>query len=220
MEDVLRKIKKALNLAHNNSNSEESQAALLLAQKLMLKHGLTASDIPNEKPKEKNVKRAHIRSSRIEWWYTKLSIIVANNFRCEHFYASGRYIGFLGLEDDVEIASEVFKFAQEAIRYHSSAYLKHKSFHRSRAEAIAIKNDYILGYLSGLREKFKEQVKSECLELVLVKDDAVIKAAEAAKFKEVEAKPVVIAGDYAARQQGYQDGKKFTKPNGPMIETK
>ncbi|ETT45241.1 hypothetical protein C162_21933 [Paenibacillus sp. FSL R7-269] len=184
MDSAIRKIQKALKLADRNSNAEEAQAAILLAQRLMAKHGLSASDIGSDEQKQPEAQEGKIRKSRIEWWHRKLLNIVADNFRCFSFYASGSYIGFLGLPEDVEIAKEVYVFAEDALRYHSSEFLKTRvNYFGSRKRTNALKNDYITGFLQGLREKFKEQVETESLALVLVKHEVVVQANDEANWK-------------------------------------
>ncbi|AIQ26943.1 hypothetical protein P40081_01010 [Paenibacillus sp. FSL P4-0081] len=218
MDSAIRKIQKALKLADDNSNAEEAQNAILLAQRLMAKHGLTASDIGSPEQKQPEALEGKIRKSRIEWWHRKLLGVVADNFRCYSFFAKGSYIGFLGLPEDVEIAKEVYVFAEDAIRHHSSEYLKTRNYYfGSRRQTNMLKNDYITGFIQGLREKFKEQVEVECLSLVLVKHDAVVEYYDKAKWKTGKPTNMSTLGDSAARAQGYKDGKNFNNPVGKMI---
>ncbi|MEK4062178.1 MULTISPECIES: DUF2786 domain-containing protein [unclassified Paenibacillus] len=218
MDSAIRKIQKALKLANGNSNADEAQAAILLAQRLMAKHGLTASDIGSTEQKQPEALEGKIRRNRIEWWHRKLTLIVADNFRCYSFYANGSYVGFLGLPEDVEIAKEIYLFAENAIKHHSSEYLKSRRYYfGSRRQTNMLKNDYITGFLEGLREKFKEQIESECLSLVLVKHDAVVQYHEKANWKTGKPINVSALGDSAAHAQGYKDGRDFNNPVGKMI---
>lgn len=218
MDSAIRKIQKALKLANGNTNAEEAQNAILLAQRLMAKHGLTAQDISFQEDATPEARRATLRKNRIEWWHRDLILIVSNNFRCYCFFSSGYYVGFLGLPEDVDIALEVYGFAESAIKHNSSLYLKnHSSYSKSRKYSNSLKNDYISGFLQGLRDKFKEQIESESLALVLVKHDVVVKAHDDAKFKTAKVMQVNRLGDSEAQQQGYADGKGFNNPVGKMI---
>ncbi|MEK4983641.1 DUF2786 domain-containing protein [Bacillus sp. FSL K6-6540] len=217
MENVLRKIKKSLALAHNNPNPDEAHTAMLMAQRLMAKHNLTASDIPGDAPAKK-VDKVKICRNQVKWWERKLAQIIDENFRTNSFYSNGAYIGFIGLETDVKIAEEVFRFASESISYHASAYLKNNPERRSRAYAIAVKNDYITGYLSGLREKFRKQVESECLAVVLVKDALVVQATEEMNLKKGDLIRRGTANDSDALRQGYEDGLSFQQMSGTLKE--
>lgn len=216
MDDIIQKIKKALALAHGNSNAEEAHTAILLVQRLMVKHNLSMSDIPLDKQKEKKTGRGYMNMGRVEWWQRRLSVIVADNFRCHSFYNSGNYVGFIGLEEDAKIAIEIFRFASEAIKFHSAKYLRENKERRSRKYAIAIKNDYIKGFLNGLKDKFKEQVESESLAIVLVKDAIVVRAVEDMKLKKGSPIRNTTANDGEALRQGYRDGKRFEKPVGQI----
>jgi hypothetical protein len=217
MEIILRKIKKALALAHNNPNPDEAHTAMLLAQRLMAKHNLTISDLPEDGPAKK-VDKVKIWRTQVKWWERKLAQIVDMNFRTNSFYSRGTYIGFIGLEADVKIAEEVFRFASESIAYHASTYLKNNPEPRSRRYALAVKNDYITGYLSGLSEKFQKQVESESLALVLVKDALVVQATEEMKLKKGTAIRRGTANDADALQQGYKDGLSFQQMSGSIKE--
>ncbi|MEK3945009.1 DUF2786 domain-containing protein [Paenibacillus sp. FSL H3-0310] len=217
MDSAIRKIQKALKLADGNANAEESQNAILLAQRLMAKHGLTAQDVGSQEEKAPEARKGSIRKSRVEWWHRILNSIIADNFRCFGFFTSGRNIGFLGLPEDVDIAIEVYGFAENAIRHHASEYLKYYCYSSSRRVSNGIKNDYITGFLQGLREKLKEQVAAECYSLVLVKHEVVVKAHDDAGWKTGKPVQMNLAGDSEARMQGYIDGKEFNNPVGKMI---
>lgn len=212
MEDVIRKIQKALALAHDKSSEKESQSAMLLAQRLMLKHNLSMSDISIQQTNEKNTRTGFIRLNRIEWWQRGLAAIIADNFKSYFFFSHGSHIGFLGLEEDVTIATELFEFGCKMIKYHASRYLSSRQEWRSRKYANALKNDYINGFLSGLNDKFKEQVEKESFALVLIKDEIVVQAYEDMKLKKGKPWQRSTAQDEDAVKQGYIDGKNFRKP--------
>ncbi|MEE4578793.1 DUF2786 domain-containing protein [Paenibacillus polymyxa] len=216
MQDAIRKIQKAFKLAENNGNAEEAQAAMLLAQRLILKHGLTTADVRPEQDAVPEATQKSIRKVRVQWWEKQLAWIVADNFRCYSYTQRGYAIGFLGLPDDVSIAVEVQQFAESAIRYHSSNYLK-DNYSPSRRVSNAIKNDYITGFLQGLQEKFKEQIARESLALVLVRHEVVESAYESASWKKPKPTTINRMGDIEAMAQGYEDGRNFNNPVGKMI---
>ena len=72
-----------------------------------------------------------------------------------------------------------------------------------------IKNDYITGFLRGLRDKYKEQVESKGYALVLVKDDVVVKAVEKKKLKKRLKDNLVSSGLPGPFEAGYKDGRSF-----------
>ncbi len=211
-EKVLDKIRKVLAMT-KSSYREEAEAALLKAQELMAQHGLTMAEveIEREDKNEKQVTDTCISQKRRNAWYEKtLANIIGNNFRCGSYTTLGRGIYFIGLKEDVEIAREVFHYALTAMLYLADEYVKcHKDVNWMRFDARGIKNDYITGFLSGLRDKYREQVESKGYALILVKDALVVKAMEKKKLKKRRDNNHVTSGSSLAFDAGYEDGRSF-----------
>lgn len=213
-EKVLKKIQKALALSKNNPSAEESQTALLKAQELMAKHNLSFGDVEigNKSQNKDVIKGFGTEFTKLQWWMKELAGIIGDNFRCYN-YLNCRYgkrrITFMGLKEDVELCTEIYKFAVEAIKTHSKAFLKRYKVSGDRARTNAIKNDYIYGYLSGMREKFKEQVEKNDWGLVLVKDALVVQKYNEMNLEKSEASKIKTAGSNKAHEEGYKDGKNF-----------
>ena len=213
-ESVLNKVKKLLSLANNNSCIEEAENSMLKAQELLAKYSLTMQDLVEEK--EDNVSKILIdESQRVVWWKGTLAMIIADNFRCVA-YKSRSGIHLIGLEEDIAIATEVYNYAVRIIDVQSKKFAKNHSY--LAGTATQIKNDFITGFLNGLRDKFKEQVKSQNYGLVLIKSNAVIKAVEEMKFRKAQRSKVSMGGDISARQAGYQQGKNFGNPSTKQIK--
>lgn len=214
MDSVIGKIQKALALANdNNTQAEESDTAMLMAQRLMAKYNISMSDIEVEEEKKDVVEGDGTEYTRLQWWMKDLSSIIGENFRCYNYMRTSRgkrKIVFLGLEQDVQICKTVYDFALNAIKFHSDKYVKSKGIKGDRGHTIAVKNDYIAGYLEGLREKFREQVEQEGWGLILVKDNEVIERFEDMGVKNETGGTRSTGGDQEAREKGYQDGKKFS----------
>lgn len=213
--EIIEKIKKVLAMT-DSPYPEESQAAMLKAQELMIKNGLSISDIEDAgKPKQKEVvdEIAH-ESRRIIWWKITLSSIIGNNFRC-HPYCGYCGVFFIGIKEDVEIAKNVYAYAVIVIEQLSKEYAKANKI--PGVDSRRIKNTYIFGFLDGLRDRFAEQVNSECFALILVKDDAVIEAVENKDLSKGRKRKVFVYRDQNAAAVGYRDGKSFN-PNKKMIQ--
>lgn len=274
-EKVIEKIKKMLmTTTENGASEEEAQAFMLRAQKLMVKHGLSMSDIETEGQSDKEVvEEPGSDYERRVWWKGSLANIIAENFRCYTFftnYGNGvMRVKFLGLKEDVEIAIEVFKYASEIIPYHAKKYVnKRKKELEQKAgvnfkkdfktteeiiewalkrnhltqgqlssleyaygkdekifkmrlimrikdnmgitvDGTALRNDYIAGFLSGLADKFKEQVESNEWGLILVKDADVQQAYDNLNLRTTRATSAKALGDQHARASGYKQGKAF-----------
>ncbi|TEB15149.1 hypothetical protein Psfp_02325 [Pelotomaculum sp. FP] len=206
-ERIIEKIRKLLSLTKSNYR-EEAEAALLKAQELMAQHGLTMTEVGSQKDKgeDKQVVDTCISEKHRNTWYEKrLSAIIGENFRCHPYVTLGRGIYFIGLKDDVEIAKEVFLYALATMVHLASEYAK-----RWRASGLrGIKNDYMKGFLNGLRDKFKKQVESKDYALVLVKDALVVKAVEDKKLKKARVSRIATGESASAWQAGYFDGRNF-----------
>ncbi len=75
-----------------------------------------------------------------------------------------------------------------------------------------VKQDYILGFLSGLKSKFDEQIKSnESYAIVVVTPKEVKDEFQKLKLKNVQfSNSVQCHGSQQARQAGYNDGRNFS----------
>lgn len=218
-EHILRKIKKALILAKNNSFVHESQTALLLAQKLMLEHGITATEVKEMQVDKKEVLHSDITPfGRTPWWKKSLGSIIAENFRCSIYIQrvgkKNRLI-FLGLQEDVEIASEVYRYAEASLQYHAWEYCRSiKNRIKTRKVHNRYRNKFILGYLTGLRSKFKEQVQRHGWGLVLMKDALIIAEEEKMNMPIKKSKSPALSRSEDAFQKGFVKGRRFEKPTG------
>ncbi|WP_031516812.1 DUF2786 domain-containing protein [Desulfofalx alkaliphila] len=208
-EKILNKIRKVLALT-KSTYQEEAHTALLKAQELMAQHGLTMAEVEatQEKCEDKQVVDTCVAEKRRNYWYEKnLSKIIGDNFRCHCYVSPGRGIYFIGLKEDVEIATEVYHYALNTMLYLSTDYVK-----RYQEQTISnqrLKNDYYIGFLKGLGDKFKAQVETKGYALVLVKDALVIQAVNDKKLTKGQSSKIVIGGSSDARDAGYRDGRSF-----------
>ncbi|GED69412.1 hypothetical protein BRE01_31140 [Brevibacillus reuszeri] len=214
-ENILRKVRKALALASNNPSEQEAQSAMLMAQRVLAEHGLSIQDVQeSENEQEKNVIHEHATEyGKTIWWKKRLSAIVAENFRCFSYInkrSNASQIRFVGLDSDVSLAIEIFKFACETIQYHLSKYrqeLKESGYRK--VEVTYMGNDYLKGYLRGLDQKFKEQVEKNNWGLVLVKDALVVQEHESMNLKKSKPTGASFGGNNGAYERGFTDGKSF-----------
>lgn len=214
-ENILRKVRKALALANNNPSEQEAQSAMLMAQRVLAEHGLSIQDVEEPEDKQdKNVVHEHATEyGRTIWWKKHLSATVAENFRCFSYINTRRgasQIRFVGLDSDVSLAIEIFKFACEAIQYHLSKYrqdIKESGYWKK--EITYMVNDYLRGYLHGLDQKFKEQVAKNNWGLVLVKDALVVQERESMNMKKGKPTGASFGGNHGAYERGFTDGKSF-----------
>lgn len=214
-EKIIEKIRKTLNLANNNSNEHEAKLAILKAQEIMAQYNITMKDVELRKEIEKKnaiEMDATEASGRTPWWVKSLAPVIADNFKC-HPYISKGYgttkIVFIGLEEDVAIAVEVYKYAIEAIYKYATSYIQ--KLYREKKQSKGMRNEFITGFIHGLKEAFKKQVECNNYAMVLVKDPVVVQAVQAKNlvmYKPTGIKPK-FSGSEEARVKGFEKGKEF-----------
>lgn len=223
-EKLLLKIKNLFNLAKDNSNRNEAENALLMAQKLMAQNNIEHVDIEGmAKPKE--VLRENITEiAKLSWWEKRLGMVIARNFRCEMFttpyYKKGSTVTFVGLRNDVELAKTVYNFARMAIARDSASFMKNHNKNKitiGSNNSAGVKNEFITGWISGLDEKYKQQVDKNGWGLVLVKDPAVQQYMKKIKLVAGAKSNIQRANNSGAYSSGYKSGNAFSSPRG-MIE--
>lgn len=213
-KEALEKIKKCLSLS-DSENLNESQSAMLMAQRLMLKYSISHNSLNEKEIEIKRVKNITIifGKKRLMWYEKALGNIVGENFKVVSYSSGGRENGkslhLMGLEEDVEIAQEVFSFALDSMKELGNRYIK--TYNIPSSSRSNYRNDFYRGYISGLDSAFKRQVTEEGWGLVLVKDAIVIKEEENLGLRSVKSYgiPPKFAGSKKAYNEGYTEGEKL-----------
>ncbi|HEP2968741.1 TPA: DUF2786 domain-containing protein [Streptococcus pyogenes] len=158
---VISKIQNLLELAYDAPDDEEGQTALLMAQKLMVKHNLSMNDITTTQTKNKIGETVGTWEYRIPWWQEKLAAILGENFRCKtmrrRVVDEGiTQIIFFGYDTDTELCTKVYEGAILYLKYR----LKRLFPTIPKARWKDYKKSYLLGFLAGLDERFRKQAQS------------------------------------------------------------
>lgn len=160
LNKIIAKIQGLLKLAQDNPDDEEGQTALLMAQRLLLKYNLSMETVQDRSNKDKDVIKESMteKVSRMPWWKMKLHAILATNFRCKsirtrNFVSRKTYLRFVGYEADVKFAAEIYEATLMYLDYRLKRI-------REQHMGVEYKNSYLLGFLSGIEERFKKQVES------------------------------------------------------------
>lgn len=219
INSIKEKIRKLLNLSGDNPSDAESFSALQKAQELMAMYKIERGDISDEEQKKCVKKKTMLsygtRSS--DHYIADLAEIIADNFCCIYYMSTVRgsrthTICFMGMEDDVEIATEVLYVANRYIvqgynrvykdlsREYGADYVPAKYFNPA-------KTGYIKGYLKGLKLALESQKeKNQEWGLVLVVPQ------EAKNFfdslNHVSYNPTCHT-DHTYFNQGFNDGTQF-----------
>ena len=169
-DKIIEKIKNLMELAQDNPSDEEGQTALLMAQRLMLKHDVSLSQVELHQKEEKFETGEAVgkSASLIRWWEKDMSVVISSNFRCYVGQERDRrtktsYLMFFGEKRDAEMAAKVYDAALIYLRYRID---------RLPDKRPAYKNSYIRGFILSLGERFKKQVEEYGL-MVLPKKEVI-----------------------------------------------
>lgn len=187
-DKIIEKIQNLLSLAEDGGDDEESQTALLMAQKLMLKHKIQQDEIKPNSGQEIVTKSLSIYK-RLFWWEKMLATVVASNFRVMMYVQSNKFphqssrlskLVFMGLTEDVDFALDVYHLAETAMKHHAKNHLQ--TFNdKTLFSAAETRKAYYRGFIDGLDAKYEAQKdalikESSQYELVIQVPDSVTKA--------------------------------------------
>lgn len=217
MIDYKEKIRKLLALSESPVEAE-AKAALLKARQLMAEHKLTERECREaEKQAVKDVLTDITCSKRREPWIIALSATIGENYCCKGYRKRYRgqqtqRVGFIGLEDDVEICITVFKYAVDCIRAGvkniKKEYADYTAYYSKFIKQEC--DSYGYGFVRGIDVAFVRQGEENREEwgLVLVMSKEVTEAAQKLGNEQFKSR----AEDNllpTAYRRGYTDGKEF-----------
>lgn len=226
-EAIIRKVKGLLAIANDNKDDEESQSAFIMAQKLMMKHNISSSEISSGSNESAEVLdgKATVHK-KLFWWESQLAGIIGKNFRVKYYINSKvlsgdkkkkRAIIFMGFKQDVELAREMYVLAYDALTSYSKQFVEdwyndNQDVQRHASFTSNVKNSYIRGFLSGMETKFEEQVKEMEQEyglILLVPKEVNEKYEEMFKGAKSLSVRIPAVGESQAYQKGYNQGNKI-----------
>lgn len=220
-EKIINKVKNLLALAADGNNDDESQTAFALAQKMMLKNRLTMADVQSESDDPKHIGYGQATSfKRLIWWEKQLAAIISKNFRVEFIINSRLEVGdrtrksaikFLGFDEDVELAKEMFYLAYDAFNLYSKRFTKAISKDDMKQAGLSkhdLTKNYQLGFIYGLADKFDSQVEhmSDSMALMVQTPTAVTEYLNKLDLKTDKPRPVHYYHNTAAMDKGYSEG--------------
>lgn len=204
MNKIADKIQKLLNLAGNNPNEEEAQAALLKAQKLMAQYNVDIESLGDGKKELKcSLELTKIKANPRD---NQVQVIIANAFACKPIISCGRHLMFFGREDNAKAAKSCMEFIHKTMERGIRRICREYGLESSERGASAIYNGYAKGFIEGLRDTVGAQTVA--LAIVVPED---VKEAFAKKFPNVgqyKSKSTTWDPSYMnAYHQGKQDGR-------------
>jgi hypothetical protein len=208
------RIRKLLNLAGGNPNENEAEVAILKAQELLLKYKIEESELEDGKAPELNIVKLRCEKDANTAWEMEIATILEANFGVILYYMTGhgrKVPVFFGEDDKAQACKDLYEFIAPWLNKRACNYA---TMMRNKHGVVkGVKQDFIIGFLRGLREKFKEQTASnESYALVVVVSKEVREEYEdfSKGFGKVSMPSMVVHGSREAREAGYQEGKNFS----------
>ena len=218
---AIEKINKLLALSAS-SNPNEATNALVMARKLMAQFKLSEKDLDVAKPnKLKTLYYDELTfSGRRNMWMLSLGRVVANYHCCgvvrgTQGKSTVGKIGFVGLDDDPDLAHVIFHYAVDHIRKKEFAMRRGMYAEKCYSEPYinAQVKEYITnygeGFSKGLKQKYLEQNAETCEEtaLVLVQPKQVTDYLSG--ISKTKIKFAAVSSSRRAHEDGYSAGYSF-----------
>ena len=206
-EDALNLVQKLFNLGdkERNNSDQEAEAAILKAQKLMVKYDISLEEVQEEKGPEYS---EEICEHKWDYGYrVPLAQVLSKNFRCELFM-KGKSIVFMGHKMDAEICRQTFEFAYKFIMKRGNQEYNRR--YEMGYQTRGVFNSYAQGFILGL----KRSLDAQCVALAIITPPDVT-----AKFKEMsegwkqKTTKMGEATDAETLRKGIKDGERFLQKN-------
>lgn len=202
MNKIADKIQKLLNLAGNNPNEEEAQAALLKAQKLMAQYNMDLESIGSKKELKCSLELTKVKANPRD---NQVHIIIADAFACKPLISCGRHLMFFGREDNAKAAKSCMEFIHKTMEQGIRRVCKEYGLKSSERGASNIYNGYAKGFIEGLKETVGAQTVALA---VVVPED--VKEAFSKKFPSLNS----YKGKGASWDPSYKDAYHQGKQDG------
>ena len=202
---IVEKIVKILRLARGAGTDAEAHTALLHAQRLMLTHDVSETELADPAAADAIEEIVADQLGVRLPWKEYLAAVIAESFRCAYIISRARSTGvtrfvFIGQGADASIATEAYHTAVSAADQLAARYAA------TRPEADAARASYLSGFISGLYQRFQEN--SEKSALLVCTSAAVLAHAQA--YARVDADGGALPTEDAdAVKRGYDTGWTF-----------
>ena len=201
-EKIIQTIRKILELSKNNPSEEEAKSAALKAQELLAKYHIDMKEVESiDIDAVESIEEVKVELPAKKWKY-KLATIVANNFRCKHFYIGKKCLVFYGHKTDADVAAETFKYLFN-IGNRLAGREVDKVFGETGTSAN-VYNSFVSGFCAGIEEALGEQCKAL---MIITPEDVKTSFAEMTKdWKSMNCGALHIGGNSHCRE-AYESGK-------------
>lgn len=157
-EKIIQTIRKLLELSKNNPSEEEAKSAALKAQELLAKYRINMKEVESIDTDDiENIEEVHVELAAKKWKYT-LANIVADNFRCKHYFIGKSTLVFYGYKTDAEVASETFKYLFNVGNRLAGREVDRVFKETGTSENVY--NSFVMGFCAGIKEALGEQCRA------------------------------------------------------------
>lgn len=202
MEKIIGKIRKLLEMTHENGASEnEAMIAALKAQKLMAEYNLNIADIKT-KDEGATIAEETFECGNGDKWKYALANIIATNFRCKTYFMGKSHVVFYGYESDAKIALDVFKFLfNTGNKLADRCYYE---YYKKGENTRGVKNSFLVGFCEGIKDILGKQ----CVALMIVTPEEVKQSwkEKSSNMKKTNNK-LTHNNDTRAFEKGRQEGR-------------
>ena len=223
-ESKIDRIRKCLALAKGTTNEHEAESAMKMAQRLALSEGLDLEKLDLEDTKDDKVYEERLEQETVTLpsWKAQLAVTISSNFRTKvikSYEGEKSFVVIIGKKEDIEITKEMICYAESCLNHffkkfyadEKKRWLEEFGEKISRSDAMAIRNTYVDGYLSGLNKAFRQNVQE--YNLMVVTPTAVTEYYDNMKLRKGSSDRRVRARDTGAFSAGYEDGKSVGNRN-------
>ena len=201
-EKIIQTIRKILELSKNNPSEEEAKSAALKAQEMLAKYHIDMREVESiDIDAVESIDEVRVNLPSKKWKY-KLAQIVANNFRCKHFYMGRGILVFYGHKTDADIAAETYKYL-----FNVGNKLAGREVDRVFIEtgtSTNVYNSFVAGFCDGIEEVLNQQCKAL---MIVTPEDVITSYAERSKnFGNINCGGIRAGGNAHCRE-AYESGK-------------
>ena len=201
-EKIIQTIRKILELSKNNPSEEEAKSAALKAQDLLAKYHIDMKEVESiDIDTVESIEEIRVDVPAKKWKY-RLATLVANNFRCKHFYMGKGTLVFYGHKTDADVAAETFKYLF-TIGNKLAGREVDRVFNET-GTSNNVYNSFVAGFCKGIDEALGEQCKALML---VTPEDVKTSFAEMSKdWKSMSGGALRIGGNSYCRD-AYESGR-------------
>lgn len=210
---IIDKIKAVLKLADPSRNPEihEVEAAMRRAQAIALKYGIDLDKISAEEHIDEDVVEVSMTfdTKTVATWVLRIADVVGENHRVKVFKRGNSFhqeVILMGYKRDCDVAEVIIRYAVGTCSALFRRWLdeRKKTQDLTRSQSIALRNDYVDGFIMGIRSSYAANVKENGL--VPVCPTKVLDVFNGMKMRTIKTSSIRM-GDMDAYLSGKKDGE-------------